>query len=354
MYLTDIPFIVNLAYSSPWCYHMPLIHQRRVSSYILEPTVSCLTLPGWEPKQKWDMSSSETCFSQMMLHWWLIQWKTCMQQLIDRLSHAWKEFGLTISIKKTKVMGQGIVSPSSINIDNMTLEAVDSLTHLGSTIDSNLSLDAEINTRIAKAAAVMSKLNRRVWQNHNLTHMTKLCAYQACVLITLLYSSEAWTTYTTQEKKLNSFHLRDAKDAFLHLLAGQDYQHKDTGACFQPHNVHTAKPTALLGHVHIPRDMYGELVTGTRTVGRPYLRYRDTCTRDMKMAGIDTTACMRGSRRWSWALASSRKGRNEKRRIDMCMNLKRGRRGSKSLPTLHTLLNQISTSATNTAETDML
>ena len=28
-----------------------------------------------------------------------------MQQLIDRLYHACKEFGLTISIKKTKVMG---------------------------------------------------------------------------------------------------------------------------------------------------------------------------------------------------------------------------------------------------------
>ena len=35
--------------------------------------------------------------------------------------------------------------------------------------------------------------------------------------------------------------------------------------------------------------LYGELVTGTRTVGRPYLRYRDTCKRDMKVAGIDTT-----------------------------------------------------------------
>ena len=51
-----------------------------------------------------------------------------------------------------------------------------------------------------------------------------------------------------------------------------------------------------LGHVHrmangrIPKDMlYGELVTGTRTVGRPYLRYRDTYKRDMKVTGIDTT-----------------------------------------------------------------
>ena len=70
-----------------------------------------------------------------------------LQQLIDKLSHACQEFGLTISIKKTKVMGQGIVSPPSINIDNVTLDAVDSFTYLGSTIESNLSLDAEINTR---------------------------------------------------------------------------------------------------------------------------------------------------------------------------------------------------------------
>ena len=48
-------------------------------------------------------------------------------------------------------MGQGIVSPPSINIDIVTLDAVDSFTYLGSTIDSNLSLDGEINTRIAKA-----------------------------------------------------------------------------------------------------------------------------------------------------------------------------------------------------------
>ena len=85
-----------------------------------------------------------------------------LQQLIDKLFHACKEFGLTISIKKTKVMG--MFSPPSINIDNVTLDAVDSFTILGSTIGSNLSLDAEINTRIAKAAAVMPKLNRRVWQ----------------------------------------------------------------------------------------------------------------------------------------------------------------------------------------------
>ena len=131
-----------------------------------------------------------------------------LQRLIDRLSHVCTEFVLTITIKKTKVMDQGIVSPPSVSIDNVTLDAVDSFTYLGSTIGSNLSLDAEINTRIAKAAAAMSKLNRRVWQNNNLPQMRKLCVYQASVLSILLYSSEALTTYTRQEKTLNSFHLR--------------------------------------------------------------------------------------------------------------------------------------------------
>ena len=45
---------------------------------------------------------------------------------------------------------------------------------------------------------------------------------------------------------------------------------------------------ALRHLINIPHYMilFG---TGTRTVGRPYLRYRDTCKRDMKVAGINTT-----------------------------------------------------------------
>ena len=50
----------------------------------------------------------------------------------------------------------------------------------------------------------------------------------------------------------------------------------------------------------IPKDMLcGELVTGTRTVGRPYLRYRYTCKRDMKVAGIDIT---------TWEVAADDRG----------------------------------------------
>ena len=87
-------------------------------------------------------------------------------------------------------------------------EVTDSFTYLGSTVTNSLSLDAEIDKRIAKVAAVMSNLSKRVWENHQLTLNTKLKVYQASVLSTLLYGSESWTTYAGQENRMESFHLR--------------------------------------------------------------------------------------------------------------------------------------------------
>ncbi|XP_077993146.1 NXPE family member 3-like [Glandiceps talaboti] len=62
----------------------------------------------------------------------------------------------TESIKKAKVMGQLVSAPLSTNIDNEVLESTDHFTYLGSTITSNLSLDREIDQRIA------AQLSKRV------------------------------------------------------------------------------------------------------------------------------------------------------------------------------------------------
>ncbi|RXN14061.1 RNA-directed DNA polymerase from mobile element jockey-like protein [Labeo rohita] len=131
-----------------------------------------------------------------------------LQQLVTCLFHACKEFGLTISLRKTKVMAQGTETPPNIAIDGYTLEGVENFPYLGSTISSSLSIDSEISSRIAKAATAMAKLNQRVWNNSSLTEKTRLCVYQACILSTLLYGSETWTTYARHERKLNSFHMR--------------------------------------------------------------------------------------------------------------------------------------------------
>ena len=75
----------------------------------------------------------------------------------------------------------------------------------------------------------MSKLSKRVWENHQLTLNTKHKVYQASVLSTLLYGSESWTTYPRQENRLESFHLRCLRrmmgirwqDSHLHSCSGE-------------------------------------------------------------------------------------------------------------------------------------
>ena len=192
-------------------------------------------------------------------------------------------------------MTQDTLFSPDISIDGTHLEVVDSFTFLGSTISSSLSLETEISTRIGKTTATMDKLNKRMWNNSLLAENTKLQVHHACVLSTLLYGSESWTTYAKQEKRLNSYHL-----CCLRRLLNIRWQDRVTAEVLQ----RASLPSLFallnkwllrwLGHVHrmaagrIPKDMlYGELCEGARPSRRPLLRYKDACKRDMKQAGID-------------------------------------------------------------------
>ena len=196
-------------------------------------------------------------------------------------------------------MVQGAEFPPSITIGDTQLQVVDAFTYLGSTVTSSTSLDAEISSRIAKAAGVMAKLNKRVWNNSLLSVRTKVCVYQACVLSTLLYGSESWTTYARQERRLNGFHLRSLRR--LLYIKWQDKVPntevlKRAGLMSIP-SMLIQRRLRWLGHVHrmetqrLPREiLYGELRDGARRVGRPLLRFKDSIKRDLKAAFINATS----------------------------------------------------------------
>ena len=129
-----------------------------------------------------------------------------LQCLMDRFSQACKDFGLTISLKKTNVLGQNVDTPPVITIDSYELDVVHQFTYLGSTISDNLFLDVEINQRIGKTATILGRRTTRVWENPKLTVPTKMAVYNACIISMLLYGSETWPTYAKQERKLNSLH----------------------------------------------------------------------------------------------------------------------------------------------------
>ena len=92
-----------------------------------------------------------------------------LQSLMDSSSQACKDFGLTISLKKTNVLGQDTEAPLVITIDDYKLDAVCQFTYLGSTTTDNLHCDAEIDKRIGKADSTLARLTARVWTSPKLS-----------------------------------------------------------------------------------------------------------------------------------------------------------------------------------------
>ena len=226
-----------------------------------------------------------------------------LQCLTDRLSQACKDFGLTISLKKTNVMGQDVDTLPVITINNYKLDVTHQFTYLGSIISDNLSLDAEINRRIGMAATTLGWLTTCVWKNPKLTVTTKMTVYNGCIISTLLYGSEAWTTYTKHERKLKGFHLRS-----LRRILGINWSDRVPNAQVLERAGLSTMYTLLrkrrlrwLGHVRRMEDgriskdiLSGELASGKKICwpqGRcPQLRYKDVCKRDLKALDIDTNS----------------------------------------------------------------
>ena len=119
-------------------------------------------------------------------------------------SHVHVESLVLLSVlRRPKIMGQDLRSIPSISIGNYILEVVEDFTYLGSTISSNLSLDAELNTWIRKAVTAMACLVKRVWENSMLTINTKMkpeCSAHCCLAVKHGLCSH-------QECRLNAFHL---------------------------------------------------------------------------------------------------------------------------------------------------
>ena len=219
-----------------------------------------------------------------------------LQRLVDALSSACEKFGLKISLTKTEVMGQGVADTPQISIGQHNLSNVKEFTYLGTTVTENVSIDTELSRRMGKASGAMARLNQRVWSNQKLRPATKISVYRACVLSTLLYGSETWVVYARQEKRLNTFHQRN-----LRRIMGIRWQDKITNSevlrraeITSINGLLTQRRMRWLGHVgrmedgRIPKDvLYGELSSGSRSVGRPLLRYKDVCKRDLVGAGID-------------------------------------------------------------------
>ena len=214
-----------------------------------------------------------------------------LQVIVDCFARGCKDFGLTISTKKTKVVYQPIphsnsndIHPPTIKVNDIALKVPPKFCYLGSTISEKATLDDEIKLRISRASQAFGKLQNRLWSRHDIRLSTKIKVYRATIIPSLTYGSETWTPYRKQISTLDAFHLRK-----LRSICNISWKDKITNQEVLS-RCHISGIEAFLmkaqlrwtGHVirmndkRLPKIMlYSQLDKATRPEGRPLLRYKD-------------------------------------------------------------------------------
>ena len=135
-----------------------------------------------------------------------------IQFIVDCFSNTVQRFGLTASLKKSKVLHQPTpgfsYTPPVVKVYDTPLRSVDKFSYLESTLSQNLVVDDKISVQLSGAGDAFGNLTRRLWNEHGITTATKVKVYRAVVITTLLYGCETWTIYRRHIKQLDQFHVR--------------------------------------------------------------------------------------------------------------------------------------------------
>ena len=224
-----------------------------------------------------------------------------IQEITNRFAEAAKVFGLKMNISKTEFLFQP--SPDthypthpSVSVDGTQLKEATTFPYLGSMISNSASADVEVERRIQASNKSFGALHKRLWSRHDVKLETKMKVYNAAVIPSLLYATEALTLYQRHIYLLTSAQLRH-----LRALLGISWKDKIS-------NIEVLKMAGTVsveaeiiasqlrwaGHVHrmpdyrLPKQiLYGELYDGERKRGGQKIRYKDTLKRNMKKCNLD-------------------------------------------------------------------
>lgn len=216
-----------------------------------------------------------------------------LQILLTAYNELAKKMGLSINIAKTEALCIG--PEHDFFIDGVALKNVKRFKYLGSYVSSDCSVREEITSRIQAVSSAYGRLRSRVFDSHDLTPSTKIKVYSQCLMPLLMYGSETWTLYSTDIKQLRTVQQRHLR-RILRVKWDDYVSNEEVLARSDVEDIEvmlTRNRMRWLGHVsRMENDrptkmlLYGELVEGTRPVGRPKLRYKDTCKDALKCGGI--------------------------------------------------------------------
>jgi len=131
-----------------------------------------------------------------------------MIELFTSLEKATKGVNLFINQEKTKYMpvtGKSHTNYSRyLEVGPYTFQVVHSFTYLGSDVNCNNDINAEIQKRNLAASRCFHVLRRHL-RSHLTSKYTKILMYKVLIRPVLTYASETWTLSKTNERWLSLF-----------------------------------------------------------------------------------------------------------------------------------------------------
>jgi len=129
-----------------------------------------------------------------------------LSRQLERLVAECRRWGLTVNAAKTKVMTaeRGNNNYPDMFSEGVEVERVEGFTYLGHWMDSNGSIESEINIRINKASRSWAAL-ARAFMSRELSSRTKSKLFRSVIIPTLTYGAETWPASDGLLKKLDVF-----------------------------------------------------------------------------------------------------------------------------------------------------
>lgn len=221
-------------------------------------------------------------------------------RMVHVLDEVTKEWGLTISISKTKIMvweaPEGEVRPPLV-LRGEVVEEVDEFKYLGSTFTSKGEDERDVEIRIKKAWGCFHKWKKKVWRQPGFKLGTKTKVYRMTVIPTLLYGMESWVLTEGEEVKLESTQMRMLRS--IMRISLKDHKTNEeirtmAGVGTISSLIRTARlkwfgKVMRMEEERWPKQVLcGYLKEGKgRGRGRPPLRWTDKVKEDLKMVGLD-------------------------------------------------------------------
>ncbi|CAK9289922.1 unnamed protein product, partial [Gordionus sp. m RMFG-2023] len=122
--------------------------------------------------------------------------------------------GLKVNREKTEYMVIGGDETECIDINEWQILAIESCKYLGSTIQTNGTIEKEIKSKINQGWLKWRSLSGVLFDKR-IPHTLKGKIYSSIIQTTILYSSETWPTKESDERSLQTMEMR-----ILRMIAG--------------------------------------------------------------------------------------------------------------------------------------